>query len=107
VTTYTWDARDRSVSGGNGYDTSNLRTKMGEQEVLLDGIEEAREHGTNELRYDHDPSRVDGLLAQKTSAGKGYLVTDVLGSVWRGRRLDGRGGEQIQLRRLRRENGGQ
>jgi len=81
VTTYTWDARDRSVSGGNGYDTSNLRTKMGEQEVLLDGIEEAREHGTNELRYDHDPSRVDGLLAQKTSAGKGYLVTDVLGSV--------------------------
>jgi RHS repeat-associated protein len=82
VTNYSWDARDRLVSNGYGYDTSNLRTKMGAQKVLLDGIEEAREYGTNELRYDHDPSRVDGLLAQKSSAGKGYFVTDALGSVY-------------------------
>jgi RHS repeat-associated protein len=82
TTNYSWDARDRLVSNGYGYDTSNLRTKMGAQKVLLDGIEEAREYGTNDLRYDHDPSRVDGLLAQKSSAGKGYFVTDALGSVY-------------------------
>jgi RHS repeat-associated protein len=52
------------------------------QKVLLDGIEEAREYGPNVMRYDHDPSRVDGLLAQKTSAGKGYFVSDALGSVY-------------------------
>jgi RHS repeat-associated protein len=84
--TYTWDARDRLVStsagGTYGYDTSNLRTKMGEQKVLLDGIEEAREYGTSEVRYDHDPSRVDGLLAQKAGGVKGYFVTDALGSVY-------------------------
>jgi RHS repeat-associated protein len=77
-----WDARDRLVSNGYGYDTGNLRVKMGAQEVLLDGIEEAREYGTEVKRYDHDPSRVDGLLAQKTSAGKGYFITDALGSVY-------------------------
>jgi RHS repeat-associated protein len=82
TTTYTWDARDRLVSNGYGYDTGNLRVKMGAQKVLLDGIEETREYGTNEARYDHDPSRVDGLLAQKTGAGKGYFVTDALGSVY-------------------------
>jgi len=82
ATTYAWDARDRLVSGGYGYDSSNLRTKMGGQKVLLDGIEEARKYGTTELRYDHDPSRADGLLAQKTGAGKGYSVTDALGSVY-------------------------
>jgi RHS repeat-associated protein len=85
-TTYTWDARDRLVSTGGGgsygYDTSNLRTKMGEQKVLLDGIEEAREYGASEVRYDHDPSRVDGLLAQKAGGVKGYFVTDALGSVY-------------------------
>jgi RHS repeat-associated protein len=77
-----WDARDRLVSGGYGYDTSNLRTAMGGQKVLLDGIEEVREYGGNEARYEHDPSSVDGLLAQTTSAGKGYFVTDALGSVY-------------------------
>jgi hypothetical protein len=82
VTNYSWDARDRLVSGGNGYDTSNLRTKMGEQKIPLDGLEEAREHGTNDLRYDHDPMRVDGLLAQKNGTTKGYFVTDALGSVY-------------------------
>jgi RHS repeat-associated protein len=76
-----WDARDRLVSGGYGYDTGNLRVKMGEQKVLLDGIEEAREYGAD-VRYEHDPSRVDGLLAQKSGAGKGYFVTDALGSVY-------------------------
>jgi RHS repeat-associated protein len=87
-TTYTWDARDRLVStsgaggGTYGYDTSNLRTKMGEQKVLLDGIEEAREYGASDVRYDHDPSRVDGLLAQKAGGVKGYFVTDALGSVY-------------------------
>jgi len=82
TTNYTWDGRDRLVSNGAGYDTANLRTKMGSQQILLDGIEEAREYGPNVMRYDHDPSRVDGLLAQKTSAGKGYFVTDALGSVY-------------------------
>jgi RHS repeat-associated protein len=82
TTTYTWDARDRLVSNGYGYDTGNLRVKMGAQKVLLDGIEEAREYGTEVLRYEHDPSRVDGLLAQTTGAGKGYFVTDALGSVY-------------------------
>jgi RHS repeat-associated protein len=77
-----WDARDRLVSGGYGYDTGNLRVKMGEQTVLLDGIEEAREYGGVEARYEHDPWRVDALLAQTTSAGKGYFVTDALGSVY-------------------------
>jgi RHS repeat-associated protein len=81
-TTYTWDARDRLVSGGYGYDAGSLRVKMGEQKVLLDGIAETREYGGNVMRYDHDPSRVDGLLAQKTGAGKGYFVTDALGSVY-------------------------
>jgi RHS repeat-associated protein len=80
--TYTWDARDRLVSNGYGYDTGNLRVKMGTQKVLLDGIEEAREYGGSEARYDHDPSRVDGLLAQKSGSGKGYFVTDALGSVY-------------------------
>jgi hypothetical protein len=70
------------VSNGYGYDTGNLRVKMGEQKVLLDGIEEAREYGVSEARYDHDPSRVDGLLAQKSGATKGYFVTDALGSVY-------------------------
>jgi len=55
---------------------------MGGQKVLLDGIEEAREYGGNAMRYDHDPSRVDGLLAQTTTAGKGYFITDALGSVY-------------------------
>ncbi|HEY5962201.1 MAG TPA: LamG-like jellyroll fold domain-containing protein, partial [Polyangiaceae bacterium] len=86
ATTYTWDARDRLVSSTGsaayGYDSSNLRVSMGSQKVLLDGIEEAREFGANDLRYDHDPSRVDGLLAQKSSTGKGYFVTDALGSVY-------------------------
>jgi RHS repeat-associated protein len=86
TTTYTWDARDRltSTTGSpaSGYDPSNLRVSMGGQKVLLDGIEEAREYGTNNLRYDHDPSRVDGLLAQKSGASKGYFVTDALGSVY-------------------------
>jgi RHS repeat-associated protein len=82
TTTNTWDARDRLVSGGNGYDTGNLRTKMGAQKILLDGIEEAREYGGNVMRYDHDPSRVDGLLAQKAGGVKGYFITDALGSVY-------------------------
>jgi RHS repeat-associated protein len=77
-----WDARDRLVSNGYGYDTGNLRVKMGEQKVLLDGIEEAREYGVDNVRWEHDPSRVDGLLAQKSGAGKGYFVTDALGSVY-------------------------
>jgi len=55
---------------------------MGSQQILLDGIEETREYGPNMLRYDHDPSRVDGLLAQKTGSGKGYFITDALGSVY-------------------------
>jgi len=55
---------------------------MGGQKVLLDGIEEAREYGGNATEYDHDPSRVDGLLAQTTTAGKGYFITDALGSVY-------------------------
>jgi RHS repeat-associated protein len=86
TTNYTWDARDRLAlstgSGSYGYDANNLRTKIGAQKVLLDGIEEAREYGANELRYDHDPSKVDGLLAQKSGASKGYFVTDALGSVY-------------------------
>jgi RHS repeat-associated protein len=82
TTTYAWDARDRLVSNGYGYDTGNLRVKMGAQKVLLDGIEEAREYGTEVKRYDHDPSRVDGLLAQKSGSGTGYFVTDALGSVY-------------------------
>jgi RHS repeat-associated protein len=86
TTDYSWDARDRLVSTTGspayGYDSANLRTTMGGQKMLLDGIEEAREYGPSVVRYEHDPSTVDGLLAQKTSAGKGYFVTDALGSVY-------------------------
>jgi RHS repeat-associated protein len=85
ATNYTWDARDRLVSSGSatyGYDTGNLRTNMSGHKVLLDGIEEAREYGGSEMRYDHDPSRVDGLLAQVSNGAKGYLVTDAIGSLY-------------------------
>lgn len=34
-------------------------------------------------RYDHDPSRVDGLLAVKTATGKHYAITDADGTVHR------------------------
>jgi RHS repeat-associated protein len=97
TTTFTWDARDRLTQvdlpgdGTNifGYDTQGLRVSMddsqGQRRILLDGIEEYGEYDTSGgavARYDHDPSRVDALLAQVTSQGKHHFLTDALGSVY-------------------------
>ena len=96
-TEYVFDARDRLVevkSGATtvaryGYDTQNLRVYMndagGERRVLLDGVEELAEYEAGAMsrvgRYDHDPSRIDALLAQ-VAGGKTHAVTDALGSVY-------------------------
>jgi RHS repeat-associated protein len=98
TTTFVYDARDRMTQvvlpGGAtntfGYDTQGLRVYMndsgGQRRVLLDGIEEYAEYDATTLdrtaRYDHDPSRIDALLAQVTSQGTHYFVTDALGSVY-------------------------
>ena len=99
VTAFAWDVRDRlvqlttaaGVSNTFGYDVENLRVRVsdsaGDRRILLDGIEEYAEYEvvgqTEEARYDHDPSGVDRLLAQETSAdGKHQFVTDALGSVY-------------------------
>ena len=98
TTTYTWDPRDRLIQenlpGGVtdlfGYDTAGLRVAMqdsqGSKRVLLEGIEELAEYATGtglrRARFDHDPSHVDGLLAQLTSQDKNYFINDALGSVY-------------------------
>jgi YD repeat-containing protein len=98
TTTFVYDARDRMTevhlpSGATntfGYDTQNLRVSLedlqGQRRILLDGIEEYGEYDATTLdgtaRYDHDPTRVDALLAQATSQGTHYFVTDALGSVY-------------------------
>ena len=91
-TEFEWDARNRlvRVSGPEGesdfgYDTRGLRVRVDETRVLLDGIEEYGQYdsGTGvKERYDHDPSRVDGLLGQVSGDGKHQFVTDALGSVY-------------------------
>jgi RHS repeat-associated protein len=98
-TAYTWDARDRlaeialpdGTTATYGYDTENLRVSMddadGARRILLDGLEEWGEvdDGTGELvgRFDHDPTRIDALLAQATGAdGHVTMLTDALGSVY-------------------------
>src|SRR5688572_19696471 len=73
-----------------GYGTDNLRVRVsdsqGDRRILLDGMEELAEHpvagGAAIARFDHDPTRVDALLAQATSAGKANAVADALGSVY-------------------------
>ncbi len=94
TTTYVWDARDRLVelvapTGTQrfGYDVNNLRVQTqgytGTRRILLDGAEELAEYasGTWATRYDHDPSRVDSLLAQSSPASTTHVVGDALGSV--------------------------
>lgn len=97
TTAYTWDARDRltqvtSVVGTSrfGYDTFGLRVAInnseGARRVVLDGVEELAEYdassGTQRVRFDHDVSRVDALLAQITNQRKNFFVGDALGSVY-------------------------
>lgn len=98
-TEYTWDARDRlseialpdGTKAAYGYDTENLRVAMddagGARRILLDGLEEWGEvhegSGDLEARFDHDPTRIDALLAQATDAhGRAAMLTDALGSVY-------------------------
>jgi len=57
--------------------------------LLKDGVEELAEYeagsGERVARWDHDPTRIDALLAQVTgvgAAGKTHAVTDALGSVY-------------------------
>jgi RHS repeat-associated protein len=74
---------------GIGYDTQNLRVYMndagGERRVLLDGVEEMGEYEVGALgrvsRYDHDPSRIDTLVAQSVGT-KTFAYVDALGSVY-------------------------
>jgi RHS repeat-associated protein len=97
TTTYTWDARDRLRQVSNaigpsrfGYDSDGLRVEIqdlqGSRRVLLDGIEEIAEYDasthTQRARFDHDPSRVDGLLAQVTTQGSTFFISDALGSIY-------------------------
>ena len=98
TTQYTWDARDRlsaialpdGTSAVYGYDTENLRVSMddadGARRVLLDGLEEWGEvdEASGELtaRFDHDPTRIDALLAQDSDAGRVAMLTDALGSIY-------------------------
>ena len=98
TTAYTWDARDRlseialpdGTTAAYGYDTENLRVSMddvdGARRILLDGLEEWGEvdEATGELgaRFDHDPTRIDALLAQDDAAGRAAMLTDALGSVY-------------------------
>jgi len=98
TTAYTWDARDRlseialpdGTTAAYGYDTDNLRVSMddadGARRVLLDGLEEWGEvdEASGELaaRFDHDPTRIDALLAQNDAAGHVAMLTDALGSVY-------------------------
>ena len=96
TTEFVYDARDRMTevrNGGTtvaryGYDTQNLRVYMndtqGERRILLDGVEELAEYDSGALgraaRYDHDPSRIDALMAQLLTR-KIHAVTDALGSI--------------------------
>ncbi len=106
VTTFGYDARDRMMSAADAgiemmsarYGTDNLRTSLKEgateRLVLLDGVEEHAEYdaanvNTKLARYDHDPSRVDGLLSQTVDGTKVYFVTDALGSVYAAVQADG------------------
>jgi RHS repeat-associated protein len=109
-TEYTWDARDRlsvialpdGTTAAYGYDTVNLRVSIddahGARRVVLDGLEEWGEIGeaTGELaaRFDHDPTRIDALLAQITEAGHVATLTDALGSIYR--LVDGAGHTQAK-----------
>ena len=97
VTSFTWDARDRltdiGLPGGTanhfGYDTQNLRVFMddsaGVRRILLDGLEERAEYddagGNRVARFDHDPTRIDALVAQTNADGRAATLTDALGSV--------------------------
>ncbi len=80
------------------YDTSNLRSSLKEgateRLILKDGVEEMAEYdaanvNTRLARYDHDPSRIDGLLSQTANGVKTYFVTDALGSVYAAVQEDG------------------
>jgi RHS repeat-associated protein len=97
TTTLTWDARDRlsvaiTPTGTSrfGYDPEGLRVAINDSQgsrlVVLDGIEELAEYDTSSgmrrARFDHDATRVDALLAQLTSQGKDFFVTDALGSIY-------------------------
>jgi RHS repeat-associated protein len=98
ATGYTWDARDRlseialpdGTTAQYGYDTENLRVSMDDADdarrVVLDGLEEWGEvdEGSGELeaRFDHDPTRIDALLAQDGASGRAAMLTDALGSVY-------------------------
>lgn len=98
ITTYTWDARDRltqvNLPGGIldrfGYDAQGLRVDMqdsqGSRRVLVDVGDEVAEYytsgGIRRARYDHEPRRIDVLLAQVTSVGKNFVLVDALGSVY-------------------------
>jgi RHS repeat-associated protein len=97
TTVFTYDARDRMVEvalpngalGRFGYDTDNLRVRVedsfGVRRLLLDGVDELSEYAVQAgrvARYDHDPSKVDALLAQLTAQGKVEAVSDALGSIY-------------------------
>lgn len=97
TTSFTWDARDRmtqltlpdTTTRSFGYDTANLRVRTQDsastRRILLDGMVEHAEYaagsGAELARYDHDPSHLDGLLAQRAAASKVHAVTDELGSI--------------------------
>jgi RHS repeat-associated protein len=63
-----------------------MRKNLAISQDILDGMEELAEYDafTNDRveRYDHDPSRIDALMAQTASGGKVHAVTDALGSVY-------------------------
>jgi hypothetical protein len=57
-------------------------------DLFDDGVEELGEYemgaGSRRSRYDHDPSRVDGVLSQfeASSGGKFHAFSDALGSIY-------------------------
>jgi YD repeat-containing protein len=89
TTTYTWDARDRLVAvsgpGGSttyGYDSRNLRVRVGEQKILLSGKEEVAEYGVTPVRYDRDPQGTDNLPAERGDETL-FVLRDAHKSVYR------------------------
>jgi RHS repeat-associated protein len=98
TTTYTWDSRDRltqvdtaAATSRFGYDSNGLRVAVrdleGSHRLVLDGLEELAEYdasaATQIARFDHDPTRVDGLLGEEVSGqGKNFFLVDALGSVY-------------------------
>ena len=96
VTQFVWNLDNRlteltlpsGLVNRMAYAPDGLRTHLedtdGVHDILLDGIEELAEYdatGAQRLAWTHSPARVDEILSQVSSQGKGFFQGDALGSI--------------------------